>query len=74
MGAYETNGDLRIPLVTIHTTADEIAPVAHELLYLPKVDLAARGRFIPFPVARYGHCNFTPTEVGLSLLFATSLP
>ena len=48
--------------------------MAHELLYLPKVDLAARGRFMPFPVARYGHCNFTPTEVGLSLLFATSLP
>ena len=74
MGAYETNGDLSIPLVTIHTTADEIAPVAHELLYLPKVDLTARGRFIPIPVARYGHCNFTGTEVALSFLFAANLP
>ena len=38
MAPYETNGDLSIPLVTIHTTADEVAPFAHELLYLPKVD------------------------------------
>jgi hypothetical protein len=29
---------------------------------------------VPFPVPRYGHCNFTPTEIGLSLLFTTSLP
>jgi hypothetical protein len=74
MGAYETNGDLSIPLVTIHTTADEIAPFAHQLLYLPKVDLTARGRFVPIPIARYGHCNFTASEVGLSLLFAVNLP
>jgi pimeloyl-ACP methyl ester carboxylesterase len=74
MRAYETNGDLAIPLVTLHTTADEIAPFAHELLYLPKVDVTARGRFVPIPVARYGHCNFTATEVGLSLLLAVNLP
>ena len=71
---YETDGDLSIPLVTIHTTADDMAPFAHELLYLPKVDRTARGRFVPFPVFRYGHCNFTATEVGLSLLYAVNLP
>ena len=74
MNAYETNGDLSIPLVTIHTTADEIAPFAHELLYLPKVDRTGRGLFLPVPVARYGHCNFTGTEIGLAFLFTANLP
>ena len=63
MGPYETNGDLSIPLVTIHTTADDVAPFAHELLYLPKVDTSARGLFLPVPIQRYGHCNFTATEI-----------
>ena len=74
MGAYETNGDLSLPLVTLHTTADEVAPFAHELLYLPKVDRTLRGRFVPIPIARYGHCNFTATEIGLSFLYAATLP
>jgi pimeloyl-ACP methyl ester carboxylesterase len=74
MQPYETDGDLSIPLVTIHTTADEIAPFAHELLYLPKVDTSGRGLFLPVPIARYGHCNFTPTEIGLAFLFTANLP
>ena len=74
MAAYETDGDLSLPLVTLHTTADEVAPFAHELLYLPKVDRTARGRFVPIPIARYGHCNFTATEIGLSFLYAATLP
>jgi hypothetical protein len=61
--AYETNGDLSIPLVTLHTTGDEVLPFWHELLYLAKADLTARGRFLPLPVERYGHCNFTANEV-----------
>ncbi len=60
---YETNGNLSIPLVTLHTTGDELIPFWHELLYLPKVDLSGRGRFFPIPVVRYGHCNFTANEV-----------
>jgi hypothetical protein len=60
---YETNGNLSIPLVTLHTTRDEVIPFWHELLYLPKVDLSDRGRFLPIPVGRYGHCNFTANEV-----------
>ena len=60
---YETNGNLRIPLVTLHTTRDGLIPFWHELLYLPKVDLSDRGRFLPIPVNRYGHCNFTANEV-----------
>lgn len=60
---YETNGNLRIPLVTVHTTADEVVPFWHELLYLPKIDLSERGSFVPIPVVRYGHCNFTRSEL-----------
>jgi pimeloyl-ACP methyl ester carboxylesterase len=70
MRAYTSSGDLRIPLVTLHTTKDEIVPYPHELLYLAKVRPSGRGRFLPLPVFRYGHCSFTSTEVlaGLGLL------
>jgi pimeloyl-ACP methyl ester carboxylesterase len=71
---YETNGNLSIPLVTLHTTRDEVIPFWHELLYLPKVDLADRGRFLPIPVARYGHCNFTVNEVVAALALAVRQP
>ena len=52
-------GSLSIPLVTLHTLADDVIPVRQELVYLAKFDPMARGRFLPFPVVRYGHCNFT---------------
>lgn len=71
---YETTGDLSIPLVTLHTTRDEVVPFWQELLYLPKVDLSQRGRFIPIPAARYGHCNFTTGEVVTAFLLAVSQP
>jgi pimeloyl-ACP methyl ester carboxylesterase len=71
---YETNGDLRVPLVTLHTTLDPAVPFGHELLYLPKVDLFGRGRFVPLPVNRYGHCTFTTNELLGSFALAVSLP
>jgi pimeloyl-ACP methyl ester carboxylesterase len=61
--AYKTSGDLSIPLVTLHTTGDDVIPFRQELFYLAKVDLSVGGRFVPLPVFRYGHCNFTPREV-----------
>lgn len=61
--AYTSSGDLSIPLVTLHTTADDIVPVTQELQYLLKFDPSARGRFLPLPVFRYGHCTFTTNEV-----------
>jgi pimeloyl-ACP methyl ester carboxylesterase len=74
MQPYETSGDLAIPLVTLHTTADELVPFGHELLYLAKVDLSDRGRFIPLAVNRYGHCNFTAAELLGSFGLAATLP
>lgn len=63
--AYQTSGQLRIPLVTLHTTLDPIVPYWHEPLYRDKV--VARGRMHHYdefpPGDRYGHCNFTGLEV-----------
>ena len=72
--AYETTGQLSIPLVTLQTTADDVVPFAHELLYLAKIDLFNRGKFIPIPVARYGHCNFMTNEVLRAFLLTVSQP
>jgi pimeloyl-ACP methyl ester carboxylesterase len=74
MQPYETSGDLAIPLVTLHTTSDELVPFGHELLYLAKVDLSDRGRFIPLAVNRYGHCNFTAAELLGGFGLAATLP
>jgi pimeloyl-ACP methyl ester carboxylesterase len=73
LGAYETTGNLSIPLVTLHTTGDEVIPFWHELLFLGKVGLFS-DRFIPQPVFRYGHCNFTLSEVIGPLLLAGKQP
>jgi hypothetical protein len=34
-----------------------------EVFYIGKVDTFDRGRFVPLPVKRYGHCAFTTAEV-----------
>ena len=59
---YQTNGNLSLPLVTLHTTGDEVIPLWHELLYLPKVDLTGRGRFLPIPTSTYRHRNLPRTK------------
>ena len=69
-----TNGNLSIPLVTVHTTRDELIPFWHELLYLPKVDLSDRGRFLRIPVARSGHGNLTVNDVVAALGLAVRQP
>jgi pimeloyl-ACP methyl ester carboxylesterase len=67
---YETTGNLRVPMVTLHTTADDVAPFTHEVLYFLKARPSGRGRLIPLPVFRYGHCAFTVNELltGLGVL------
>jgi len=57
--SYETSGEMRRPLVTIHTTGDEVIPYWQELRYVAKVETSGKGRVTPIPVVRYGHCNFT---------------
>lgn len=66
MQEYETSGVLIRPLVTLHTSRDQIVPHWHELLYLDKV-LANNSSVMhvdqPVPVDNYGHCNFDVKEV-----------
>ena len=60
---YETSGNLTRPLVTLHTTSDEIIPFWHEVRYVTKVLLSGHSGVTPITIVRYGHCTFTATEV-----------
>jgi hypothetical protein len=61
---YQTSGDLKIPLVTLHTSGDDVIPVWHELLYEAKTQMHNPGLFTPILIPdRYGHCTFTGNEV-----------
>jgi pimeloyl-ACP methyl ester carboxylesterase len=65
---YQTSGNLRVPLVTLHTTLDEIVPFKHEALYATKVANQNKQALLKqFSVARYGHCAFQPDEVMTAL-------
>jgi pimeloyl-ACP methyl ester carboxylesterase len=67
--SYQTAGNPHIPLVTLHTTGDEIVPYWHETLYRAKVVANYRTPWHANIVApRYGHCNFTTNEVLIALL------
>lgn len=71
---YETSGRIKIPLVTLHTTRDEIIPIWHELLYFLKARPTERGIFLPIPTDRYGHCNFTTGEVLTGFVTLLAIP
>ena len=65
--AYQTTGKLQRPLVTLHTTGDQIVPYWHEFLYWVKTALSgSSSRLTILPVARYGHCNFQASEALLA--------
>jgi pimeloyl-ACP methyl ester carboxylesterase len=76
---YSTTGALAVPLMTIHTRADQQVPYLHETIYTIKNLL--EGSFLTkrfnFPINRYGHCNFTEGEAVLAfaamLLYAGDL-
>jgi pimeloyl-ACP methyl ester carboxylesterase len=68
---YETTGLLSIPVVTMHTTGDQVLPYWHEPLYRAKVEsTGSAGKHINIPILRYGHCNLKVAEVlfGFALL------
>lgn len=66
---YETTGHLEDPMVTLHTTGDEIVPFWHQPRYRLKTllsdDPSLHGTI---RVDRYGHCNFTVGEAIWALL------
>ena len=61
---YQTSGVLASPLVTLHTTKDEIVPYWHEPRYSWKVfGSGSVAIHTNMPIYRYGHCNFELEEV-----------
>jgi pimeloyl-ACP methyl ester carboxylesterase len=60
---YQTTGRLSKPLVTLHTTGDEVIPYWHALLYRAKARPTGQGKLTPIRIDRYGHCNFTTAEI-----------
>jgi pimeloyl-ACP methyl ester carboxylesterase len=61
---YQPIGNLHAPLVTLHTTLDEVVPFQHEVDYSNLVAQKGKSAFLSIlPVPRYGHCNFTSQEV-----------
>lgn len=61
---YETSGELVRPLVSMHTTRDPIVLFWNQPIYRSKALLKGKSSyFSAFPINRYGHCNFTDSEV-----------
>jgi pimeloyl-ACP methyl ester carboxylesterase len=61
---YDTTGNLKRPLVTLHTTNDPLVPFKHELIYALKVAHEGRSsKLVSIPVFRDGHCEFKVDEV-----------
>jgi dienelactone hydrolase len=58
------SGRARMPVLTVHTTADGLVPVQHEDAYRDAVTRAGRAGLLRQAfVARQGHCSFTPAEL-----------
>jgi pimeloyl-ACP methyl ester carboxylesterase len=61
---YQTTGHLSVPLVTLHTTGDQLVPYWHVALYRGKTVAADNIALHEHLEAdRYGHCDFTFTEL-----------
>ncbi len=61
---YETSGVLRVPLITMHTTGDEVVPYWHVPAYQQKVEAAGSTAFYEHRrIEGFGHCAFQPAPV-----------
>ena len=57
------NGDIHIPVLTLHTTGDGLVVVENESAYSQVVREDGNGQFLRRTfVSRAGHCTFTPAE------------
>lgn len=57
------NGQIRIPVLSLHTTGDGLVVVENESAYRDVVDEAGNQPFLRQKfVSRAGHCTFTPAE------------
>lgn len=58
------HGTLQMPVLTLHTTADNLVPVQHENAFRNAVTRAGRSDLLrQASVARPGHCAFTAAEL-----------
>jgi len=75
---FETSGILQTPLVIVHGQYDHIALDWHQAEYIAKVAANPPSSNFLVPVyipGRYGHCNFTATEIaGILNNLVASLP
>ena len=61
---YGPSGDLRVPLVSLHTSLDPVVPIFHEDLYRSLVEAhGGTANLHQTRVERYGHLNFTAEEL-----------
>jgi dienelactone hydrolase len=61
-------GRLQMPMLTVHTTADQLVPAQQEDAYRNAVGRSGRsGLLRQAYVARQGHCSFTPAELVAAL-------
>lgn len=68
MAPYETSGTLSLPLVTLHTSGDELIPAWHQDLYLQKAVVTGGGVLAQLPLSpRYGHCNFSGDDIAAAI-------
>jgi pimeloyl-ACP methyl ester carboxylesterase len=65
---YRPTGNLEIPILTLHTTADPDVPFSHEAALTKIVSSTRKSKWLAQEhIRRYGHCNFSPAEVAKSL-------
>lgn len=65
---YKPAATPRVPIVTLHTTGDEIVPYAHEDLYRERiVQNRLTFRHDNIAVNGYGHCRFSTANVQVAL-------
>ena len=63
------NGEVHIPVLTLHTTGDGLVVVENESAYREVVRVEGNGEFLRRAfVARAGHCAFTPAETIAAVL------
>lgn len=61
---YTPDGQIDVPLITLHTTRDPAIPFSHEAMFAETVAAAGRsGLLVQRPIDRWGHCAFTSSEV-----------
>jgi pimeloyl-ACP methyl ester carboxylesterase len=60
---YQPTGNLRMPVLTMHTTLDPDVPFGHQAVYAGIAAAAGEShQLAQRAVDRYGHCTFTPAE------------